>query len=199
MLTTITLDGARPAVTRCKLTLTADGAIVDTFAATHRGLLVAQRAAARRARGFNQRATEVALTCSGRPPEVLVRCTAARCSSGALTGAGDARDAGRRRALLAKQVKFRGNVMTKAQMMEALARQGGVLKRDHFSKYVFSRSAYNRMDADEQRAYDAKLKTKMPFAIELPDGSYFEVTQTEADYFAGVGGSLGRLRRRLVR
>ena len=100
--------------------------------------------------------------------------------------------AGRRKALLAKQIRFDGRTMTKAQMIEEVVRQGGVIKRDHFPKYVFSRSAFNRMDAAEQRAYDEKLKTKMPFAVQLPSGTFFEVTQTEADYFAEVAGQGAR-------
>ena len=60
------------------------------------------------------------------------------------------------------------------------------------SPTFFSRSAFNRMNAAEQRAYDEKLKTKMPFAVELPSGTFFEVTQTEADYFAEVAGQGAR-------
>lgn len=183
-------------MTRCKLVLKADGEHVDTFAATHAGLLSAQRAAERRAGSLSRQTTTVVRSCGDERDEVLVRCTPKGCTSGARLGAPNARDEGRKRALLAKQVTFRGRVMTKAQMMEALAQQGGVLKRDRFLKYVFSRSAYNRMDAAEQRAYDLKMQTKMPFAIELPDGVYFEVTQTEADYFTRIGGALGRIRRR---
>jgi hypothetical protein len=74
-------------------------------------------------------------------------------------------------------------------MIEETVRLGGVLKRDRFSKYVFSRSAFNRMDYAEQKKYEEKLKTKMPFAVELPSGSFFEITKTEADYFLSLGGS----------
>lgn len=183
----------------CKLVATANGVVYDTFAATHAGLLSAQRSAERRAQSLNHQTTTVVRSCDGARDEVLVRCTPRGCTSGARLGAPNARDEGRKRALLAKSVKFHGQVMTKAQMMEALARQGGVLKRDRFSKYVFSRRAYNRMDAAEQRAYDLKMQTKMPFAVELPDGTYFEVTQTEAEYFTSVGGTLGRGRRRVRR
>jgi hypothetical protein len=100
----------------------------------------------------------------------------------------DARDAGRKRALLSKPVRFQGRQMTKAQMVEEMIRQGGVLKIERFPKYTFSRSTYNRLDFAEQKKYDEKMKTRMPFAVELPNGSYFEVTQTEADHFRRNGG-----------
>ena len=95
---------------------------------------------------------------------------------------------GKKKALLLKPINFRGRLMTKGEMIEEMVRQGGVLKADHFPKYVFSRTAFNRMDGYEQQAYEEKLKTKMPFAVELPDGSFFEITKTESEHFLAAGG-----------
>lgn len=96
---------------------------------------------------------------------------------------------GRKAALLAKPVRFQGRQMTKAQMVEEMVSRGGRLKVDHFPKYVFNRSAFNRMDWAEQRDYEKKMKTKMPFAVQLEDGTFFELTQTEAEYFKSLGGA----------
>lgn len=111
-------------------------------------------------------------------------------------GSVDRLQKGRREALLAKPVIFQGRQMTKAQMIDEMARQGGTLKLDRLPKYVFSSRAYNKMDYAAQRAYDEKMKTKMPFAIQLPSGTFFEVTATEAEYFKSVGGQLGRALRK---
>jgi hypothetical protein len=97
---------------------------------------------------------------------------------------------GKKKALLAKSITFLGHLMTKAQMIEEMVRQDGLLKVDRFSKYIFSRSAFNKMDYAEQKAYDEKLKTKMPFAVELPNGAFYEITQTEAEYFKSIGGKI---------
>jgi hypothetical protein len=105
-------------------------------------------------------------------------------------------DEGRRKALLAKPVRFEGRQMTKAQMIEEMVRRGGMLKPDRFPKYDFSRTKFNRMGRDEQAAYEEKMKIKMPFAVELPNGVFFEITQTEADYFKSLGGQLGAPRAR---
>lgn len=107
-----------------------------------------------------------------------------------------AMDEGRRKALLAKPVRFEGRQMTKAQMIEEMVRRGGMLKPDRFPKYDFSRTKFNRMGRDEQAAYEEKMKIKMPFAVELPNGVIFEITQTEADYFKSLGGQLGAPRAR---
>lgn len=111
--------------------------------------------------------------------------------SAAVAGAEEMQE-GRRRALLAKLVRFEGRQMTKAQMIEEMVRRGGVLKPDRFPKYDFSRTKFNRMSGGEQAAYEEKMKIKMPFAVELPSGTIFEITQTEADYFKSLGGQLGR-------
>lgn len=95
---------------------------------------------------------------------------------------------GKKAWLLDKEINYRGSRMTKRQMIEMLVRSEGQLKRDQFPKYIFSRAAYNRMDYNEQRQYEEKLKTKMPYAVQLPDGSYYEITQTEAEYFLSLGG-----------
>lgn len=110
-----------------------------------------------------------------------------------------AMDEGRRKALLAKPVRFEGRQMTKAQMIEELVRRGGALKLDRLPKHVFSSRAYNKMGYAEQRAYDEKMKIKMPFAVQLPNGVFFEITQTEADYFKSLGGQLGASRARVLR
>lgn len=91
-------------------------------------------------------------------------------------------------ALLAKSITFEGRLLTKRAWIEELVRRGAALKLDRYSKHVFSRTKYNRMDHAEQRAYDEKMKEKMPFAAELPDGTFYEITKTEADYFKSLGG-----------
>lgn len=96
---------------------------------------------------------------------------------------------GKKKALLAKPVRFRGRQMTKAQMVEEMVRMGGRLKVDHFPKHIFNRSAFNRMGYAEQAEYEKKMKVKMPFAVQLEDGSFFEITQTEAELFKSLGGA----------
>lgn len=71
---------------RCKLVLAVNGRDIDTFAATHQGLLVAQRAAQRAAASITRPHTAVLRMCEGGDRETLVRCTAQRCTSG-LAGA----------------------------------------------------------------------------------------------------------------
>lgn len=70
----------------CKLILAVRGRDIDTFAATHTGLITAQRAASKAARGIGSPAATVTQVCPGVAPEVLVKCTASRCTSG-LAGA----------------------------------------------------------------------------------------------------------------
>ena len=94
---------------------------------------------------------------------------------------------GKKKSLLAKPVVYRGRHMTKAKMVEEMVAGGGALREDHFPKYTFNRSVFNRMSNAEQVEYDKKMKTKMPFAVEMPDGTFFEVTQTEAEYFRSLG------------
>lgn len=111
------------------------------------------------------------------------------CKTGrALRGLDGAMEEGRKKALLAKPVRFRGRQMTKAEMIEEMVRLGGQLLLDRFPKYVFNRHTYNRMDHAEQVEYEKKMKIKMPFAVQLADGSYFEITQTEAEYFKSLSG-----------
>lgn len=66
----------------CKLVLAVRGRDIDTFAATRKGLVTAQRAAERAARGIGHPAATVTQVCGGREPEVLVKCSAKRCTSG---------------------------------------------------------------------------------------------------------------------
>jgi hypothetical protein len=97
---------------------------------------------------------------------------------------------GKRKYLLAKKVSFKGQEMTKEQMIELLVRNGGRLRQDHFPKYHFSRTTFNRMDNAEQRQYEEKLKIKMPYGVQLPDDSYYEITKTEAELFLSLGGPI---------
>jgi hypothetical protein len=96
--------------------------------------------------------------------------------------------AGKAKALLAKSITFRGNLMTKGQMVEAMVRGGAVLKVDRYPKYQFSRTIYNRLDGQAQRDYEEKMKTKEPYVAEFPDGVFYALTQTEAEYFLSIGG-----------
>lgn len=72
-----------PSVKGCKLILTAGGKVIDTFTASHQGLLSAQRAAEGRARSLSKQVTTVELACPGQGRQTLVRCDATRCRSGA--------------------------------------------------------------------------------------------------------------------
>ena len=122
-------------------------------------------------------------------PEMMEEARRERRKKRGLSGLGGAMQEGRKKSLLAKPVRFQGRQMTKAQMIEELVRQGGRLRADHFQKHVFNRTTFNRMNGDEQAEYAKKMKLKMPFAVELGDGTYFEITQTEAEYFTSLGGS----------
>ena len=97
---------------------------------------------------------------------------------------------GKRKYLLDKKVRFKGQEMTKEQMIELLVRNGGRLRQDHFLKYHFSRTRFNRMDHAEQRQYEEKLKIKLPYGVQLPDDSYYEITKTEAEFFLSLGGPI---------
>jgi hypothetical protein len=97
---------------------------------------------------------------------------------------------GKRKYLLAKKVRFKGQEMTKEQMIELLVRNGGRLRQDRFPKYHFSQTTFNRMDNAEQRQYEEKLKIKMPYGVQLPDDSYYEITKTEAELFLSLGGPI---------
>jgi len=76
--------------------------------------------------------------------------------------------------------------MTKAAMLEEMARAKGVLLSNHFKKHVFNRTAFNRMGNNEQVEYEKKLQIRMPFAVQLPDGGFFEITKTEAEHFLAL-------------
>lgn len=93
---------------------------------------------------------------------------------------------GRRNALLDKEVRYMGVVITKRTWLECMHKEGAVLVLETFPKYIFNRTAFNRMGYAEQKAYDLKLQTKMPYSLEEQDGTYREITKTEADYFAGL-------------
>jgi hypothetical protein len=96
---------------------------------------------------------------------------------------------GRVKSLLSKPVKFEGRTITKGQMVESMVRSRGMLRVDSLPKHIFSRAKFNRIENEAQRIeYEEKLKTKMPYAVELPDGTYYEITQTEAEYFLSLGG-----------
>jgi hypothetical protein len=95
---------------------------------------------------------------------------------------------GKRKYLLAKKVLFKGREMTKEEMIALLVQNGGRLRQDHFPKYHFSRTTFNRMDNAEQRQYEKKLKIRMPYGVQLPDDSYYEITKTEAELFLSLGG-----------
>lgn len=103
--------------------------------------------------------------------------------------------AGRHAALLAKPIRWNGSVMSKAQMIEALAREGYTLHATIRPRYHFDRTAFNRMDYREQTAYEARLKeTVLQWIACAPgeSGKFYELTQTEAAHFHSVGGALGK-------
>jgi len=93
------------------------------------------------------------------------------------------------KALLAN-VKFRGEIMTKKQMVEKLFQEGATSKisQENVIKEM-SRTQYNRADGKQQAEHEKRIKeagTKNVYYITDTQGAsntFFEVSKTEHDYF----------------
>jgi hypothetical protein len=78
-------------------------------------------------------------------------------------------------------------IMTRRQFVKKMHGLGANAKVAQVPKFQYSRSAFNRMDAKEQRKYEAKLKEyKTEYQIHHPGGSHWAVTKTEYDYFQSM-------------
>lgn len=94
--------------------------------------------------------------------------------------------AARKKALLAKNVIFRNELMTKAALLQKAKSEGARVERETKLKHSFNRTHFNRLEGAAQRAYEEKMKIRMPYALVFPDGVFFEITKTEAEFFASL-------------
>lgn len=77
-------------------------------------------------------------------------------------------------------------ITSKGERLEKAKAEGWVVEQDEKPSVKYDRSKYNRMDWAEQQEYDKKLNKMVPeYKLKRPggDGSYYEITKTEFEYF----------------
>ena len=77
-------------------------------------------------------------------------------------------------------------IITKAEFMENLFKNGATSRIELRHPFIFDRIKYNRMTNSngEQDAYEKKYNEKVPkYEIVKSDESFYEVSKSEYDYF----------------
>lgn len=77
-------------------------------------------------------------------------------------------------------------VITYRKWLENFKNDGGCVEESEQPSIKYNRVKYNRMNWDEQREYDEKLKVMKPLyklKRKPEDNSFWEISKTEFDYF----------------
>lgn len=85
---------------------------------------------------------------------------------------------GRVEKVLEKLWKFSSGVQSLKENLESIEIIG---KKTTDNMHKWNRRKYNRMDGDEQRAYDARLKKGRTFYIQMPEGYCIEIPKIVYD------------------
>lgn len=87
-------------------------------------------------------------------------------------------------AILDKQMRFDGVIMTRRQWLKKQLSEGATVHEEMRSKTTYNRTRFNRMNWEEQKAYEERMNTKVPcYELKTKDGGYYDITKTEYDHF----------------
>ena len=88
---------------------------------------------------------------------------------------------------LEKLVNYDEGLMSKKQWLNLHFKKGSKVEITTKNKVNFDRIKFNRMDFYQQKEYENKCNQKIEsYRLNLVDGSYYEITKTEYQYFLSL-------------
>lgn len=80
-------------------------------------------------------------------------------------------------------------IMTRRDWLHKMLDKGAYCESREVPKYGFNRIKFNRMEWDEQAAYEKKLEEKKIGYFIYPEGKekpFYEITKTEYNYYLSI-------------